>query len=164
TVVGWIYFYFIGYHLLPDNESRLEELRENVKSYIIETEIFPGSKLVGKSVKDAGLRNLKDMFLVEIIRDEHVISPVSPDQILQENDLLFFSGNTAAIYDLLDADNGLRLPAEDSTESDGQFNFVEAVVPANSELIGVKLKESDFRNRFKSSVIAVHRNGEQISG
>jgi di/tricarboxylate transporter len=164
TVVGWIYFYFIGYHLLPDNESRLEELRENVKKYIIETEIFPGSKLVGKTVKDAGLRNLKNMFLVEIIRDEHVISPVSPDQILEENDLLFFSGNTAAIYDLIEEDNGLRLPKQDSLENDGQFNFVEAVIPANSELIGVKLKESDFRNRFKSSVIAVHRNGEQISG
>lgn len=164
TLVGWIYFYFIGYHLLPDNESRLEELRENVKKYIIETEIFPGSKLIGKTVKEAGLRNLQDMFLVEIIRDEQVISPVAPDQVLEEDDLLFFSGNTSAIYNLIEEDNGLRLPKQDSLENDGHFNFVEAVIPANSELIGRKLKESDFRKRFKSSVIALHRNGEQISG
>lgn len=164
TVIGWIYFYFVGYHLLPDNESKLEVLRENVKEYIIETEVFPGSALVGKTVKDAGLRNLQDMFLVEIIRDENVISPVSPEQVLLEKDLLFFSGNTSTIYNLIKEDNGLRIPKQDSLENEGQFNFVEAVIPANSELIGVKLKESDFRKRFKSSVIAVHRNGKQVPG
>lgn len=164
TLVGWVYFYFVGYHLLPDNENKLEALRENVKEYIIETEVFPGSALVGKTVKDAGLRNLQDMFLVEIIRDDNVISPVSPEQVLLEDDLLFFSGNTSAIYNLIKEDNGLRIPKQDFLERDGQFNFVEAVVPANSELIGVKLKESDFRKRFKSSVIAVHRNGKQVPG
>ncbi|HLT75476.1 MAG TPA: SLC13 family permease [Ohtaekwangia sp.] len=164
TVVGWIYFYFIGYSLLPNNENKLEVLRENVKEYIIETEIFQGSSLTGKTVKDAGLRNLQDMFLVEIIRGDHVISPVSPSEVLAEGDLLFFSGNTSAIYNFIKDDNGLRIPRQDSLENEGHFNFVEAVVPANSELIGVRLKDSDFRKRFRSSVIAVHRNGKQVPG
>ncbi len=164
TLVGWIYFYFIGYRLLPDNENKLEALRENVKEYIIETEIFQGSALTGKTVKEAGLRSLQDMFLVEIIRDDHVISPVSPTEVLVEGDLLFFSGNTSSIYNLIKDDNGLRIPKQDSLENEGHFNFVEAVVPANSELIGVRLKDSDFRKRFKSSVIAVHRNGKQVPG
>lgn len=164
TVVGWVYFYFIGYRLLPSNVNKLEALRENVKEYIVETEIFPGSSLVGKSVKDAGLRNLQDLFLVEIMRDEDVISPVSPDETLREGDLLFFSGNTPAIYNLIKEDNGLRLPKQDSLENYGHFHFVESVVPANSALIGVRLKDSDFRKRFNSSVIAVHRNGRQLPG
>jgi hypothetical protein len=85
TLLGWVYLYFIGYKLLPSNENKIEALRENLKEYIVETEIFPGSRLIGKSVKEAGLRNLQDIFLVEILRDEKVIS------------LLFFSGNTASI-------------------------------------------------------------------
>lgn len=164
AVVGWIYFYFIGYYLLPSNENKLEALRENVKEYIIETEVFNGSRLTGKTVKDAGLRNLQDLFLVEIIRDDKVISPVDPQEVLESRDLLFFSGNTSAIYNLIKDDNGLSIPKQDSLETDGHFNFVEAVVPANSELIGVRLKDSDFRKKFKSSVIAVHRNGKQVPG
>lgn len=164
TVVGWAYFYFIGFKILPSNENKLEALRENVKEYIIETEVFDNSRLVGKTVKDAGLRNLQDLFLVEIIRDDNVISPVSPSEILNAGDLLFFSGNTAAIYNLIKDDNGLRIPRQESIETDGHFNFVEGVIPANSELIGVKLKESDFRKRFSASVIAVHRNGKQVPG
>lgn len=164
TGMGWAYFYFIGYNLLPSNENKLDALRENVKEYIIETEVFEGSRLAGKTVKEAGLRNLQDLFLVEIIRDEDVISPVSPEEVLEPNDLLFFSGNTAGIYNLIKDDNGLRIPKQDSLEKDGHFHFVEGVIPAHSELIGKRLKDSDFRKKFKASVIAVHRNGKQVPG
>lgn len=164
TLVGWAYFYFIGYDLLPSNENKLETLRENVKEYIVETEIFPGSRLIGKSVKEAGLRNLQDLFLVEIIRGEDIISPVAPEETLRVGDNLFFSGNTAAIYNLIKDDNGLRIPKQESLETDGHFHFVESVIPANSSLIGVRVKDSDFRKKFNSSVIAVHRNGKQLPG
>jgi di/tricarboxylate transporter len=164
TVIGWAYLYFIGYNILPSNANKFDQLLENLKEYIVETEIFKGSKLKGKSVKDAGLRNLQDVFLVEIIRDEKIISPVSPDEVLEEGDLLFFSGNTQAIYNLIKADNGLQIPSQDKLEVEGQFNFVEAVIPASSDLIGVRIKDSDFRKKFNASIIAIHRDGKQVSG
>lgn len=164
TVVGWVYLYFVGFKLLPNNPNRIDALRQNLKEYIVETEIFSGSKLMGKSVQAAGLRNLQDVFLVEIIRDEKVISPVSPEMELEEGDFLFFSGNTQSIYNLIKEDNGLRIPKQESLERDGQFHFVEAVIPASSDLIGVRIKDSDFRRKFNASIIAIHRNGKQISG
>ena len=54
TVVGWAYFYFIGYNILPSNANKLEALRENVKEYIIETEVFGNSRLVGKNGERRG--------------------------------------------------------------------------------------------------------------
>lgn len=164
TVMGWAYLYFIGYSLLPSNENKIDALREHLKEYIVETEIFPGSLLIGKTVKEAGLRKLQDVFLVEIIRDDKIISPVSPDEVLEASDLLFFSGNTEAIYNLIKEDNGLRIPKQDKLEVEGQFHFVEAVIPANSNLIGVRIKDSDFRKIFKASIIAIHRNGKQLPG
>lgn len=164
TAVGGAYLYFIGYRLLPSNPNEIEALRENVKEYIVETEISKGSSLIGKSVKEAGLRNLKDVFLVEIIRDDRVISPVSPDEILQEKDALFFSGNTQAIYQLVREDNGLSVPEDHNTEPEEHFNFVEAVIPANSELIGVRIRDSNFRQKYKASIIAIHRNGKRVPG
>lgn len=164
TVAGGLYLYFVGYMLLPSNPNEIDALRENLKEYIIETEIGRGSSLIGKTVKEAGLRNLQDVFLVEIIREDKVISPVSPDEALEEKDALFFSGNTQSIYQLIKEDNGLSVPEDHNTEPDGHFNFVEAVIPANSELIGVRIKDSDFRKRFNASIIAIHRNGKRVPG
>ena len=164
SITGGLYLYFIGYRLLPSNLNEIDALRENLKEYIIETEISTGSALVGKSVKEAGLRNLQDVFLVEIIRDDKVISPVSPDEVLQEGDALFFSGNTQSIYQLIKEDNGLSVPEDGNPEPDEHFNFVEAVIPANSELIGVRIRDSDFRKKFHASIIAIHRNGKRVPG
>ena len=164
TVVGGLYLFFIGYKLLPANPNELEALRENLKEYIVETEISPSSKLIGKNVKDAGLRNLQDVFLVEVIRDDRVISPVAPEEILEPGDALFFSGNKESIYKLIREDNGLTIPKETEPESDDQFNFVEAVIPANSGLVGMRIKDSDFRKKFDSSIIAIHRNGKRVPG
>jgi len=164
TVMGWIYIYFIGYNLLPETSDKIEVLRQNLKEYIVETEIFTGSLLIGKTVKEAGLRNLRDVFLVEIIRDDKVISPVSPEEKLERGDLLFFSGNTKSIYNLVKEDNGLSLPKQDKIEVEGHFNFVEAVIPASSDLIGGRIKDSDFRKRFNASIIAIHRDGKQVPG
>jgi di/tricarboxylate transporter len=164
TITGWAYLYFIGYKLLPANANELSALRENVKEYIVETEITSHSRIIGKSVKDAGLRKLQDVFLVEIIRDEAVISPVSPEEILKAGDLLFFSGNTQSIYNLIKEDNGLSVPEDETSELDEQFHFVEAVIPANSELVGRRIKDSDFRKKYNASIIAIHRNGKRVSG
>src|SRR5690606_7874654 len=96
--------------------------------------------------------------------DDRVISPVSPDEILQEKDALFFSGNTQAIYQLVREDNGLSVPEDHNTEPEEHFNFVEAVIPANSELIGVRIRDSDFRKKYHASIIAIHRNGKRVPG
>src|SRR5690606_6764455 len=96
--------------------------------------------------------------------DDRVISPVSPDEILQEKDALFFSGNTQAIYQLVREDNGLSVPEDHNTEPEEHFNFVEAVIPANSELIGVRIRDSNFRQKYKASIIAIHRNGKRVPG
>ncbi|MBX2943860.1 MAG: SLC13 family permease [Cyclobacteriaceae bacterium] len=164
TLFTWIYFYFFGFNLLPSNTPRIDNVKSHIKEYIVETVVFDGSPLVGKSIADAGLRKLKDLFLVEIIRGDRLISPVSPDETLKVNDYLFFSGNTKSIFNLINEDNGLKIPKEDRVESRGQFNFTEAVIPANSDLIGTRIKDSDFRKRYNASIVALHRNGKRVSG
>ncbi len=161
TISGWLYLYFWGYRLLPEHRSGLESIQQNRNEYIVETRLLPQSPMAGKTVKNAGLRNLRDLFLVEIIRNREVISPVSPDEVLQPNDLLFFSGNTHAISQLLQTHPGLVIPDH---PTNGSFNFVEAVIPAHSDLIGKRIRESDFRRRFNASIIALHRNGRKVSG
>jgi len=164
TIAGCFYLYFIGYNLLPDHEENIDTVRQNLKEYIVETLAFKGSPVIGKTVRDAGLRKMQDIFLVEILRDGEIISPVAPDEIIKENDFLFFSGNTESIYNLIREDNGLSIPKQDNLERQGQFNFIEAVVSSGSDLIGVRIKDSDFRKRFNASIVAIHRDGKRVSG
>ncbi|MFZ9503517.1 MAG: SLC13 family permease [Cyclobacteriaceae bacterium] len=162
TIFGWIYLYFIGYHLLPDHPGKLDDITGNLTEYIVETEVPNESSLRGKSVREAGLRNLQDLFLIEILRDGQVISPVGPEEYLKEGDRLFFSGNTQSIHKLISENTGLKM--RHSPSQGTAFQFTEAVVPANSDLIGRKVNRSDFRNRFNASIVAIHRDGKRISG
>jgi di/tricarboxylate transporter len=164
TILVWVYYLVVGYHLLPSHPTGTEAVKTNIKEYIVETEVFPGSLIAGKTVKEAGLRNLKDLFLVEILRGGDVISPVSPEEQLASGDILFFSGNTGSILNLIREDNGLRILKEDKLSARGQFHFTEAVIPAHSDLIGTRIRQSDFRNRYNASIIAIHRDGKRVSG
>jgi di/tricarboxylate transporter len=164
TGAGWIYLYTLGYSLLPSHENKIDRIHNHFKEYIAELQLYGDSPLVGKSVREAGLRNLQDVFLAEIIRKGKVISPIAPETVLEEGDALFFSGNTSAILNVIREENGLHLPEHERKAQEGQFNFVEAVIPANSELIGTRIRDSNFRKRYNATIVAIHRNGKRVPG
>ncbi|WP_457622332.1 SLC13 family permease [Persephonella sp.] len=163
TIAGFLYMFFIGYKLLPDRKDVLESFLERKKEYIVETIIKKNSPLVGKSVKEAQLRNLKGLFLIEIIRSHKKIYPVSPEEILEENDILIFAGQTDSITDLISSKSGLSLP-EFCVVDDEKVDVVEVVISNNSSLINKKVRDTDFRAKFDAAILAVHRNGEKLRG
>src|SRR5690606_807994 len=60
--------------------------------------------------------------------------------------------------------NGLSIPEETHISNNGFFHLMEAVVPSSSSLIGQKIKNSNFRERYKGSIISIYRRGEQLKG
>jgi di/tricarboxylate transporter len=161
---GILYLSLASNRLLPNREENKSEIIDHLNEYLVETHLLPGSKMHGKTVKEAGLRKLREVFLAEIKRGSQEISPVGPNELLQEGDILFFTGNTDAILQLIKEENGLSLPEEGHVSNYGFFQLTEAVVPASSSLIGEKIKDSDFRNRYQASIISIHRNGTQLKG
>lgn len=163
TLLGWVYLYFFGYNLLPSHLDKAIINDSNLQEYIVETKIDKGSKLEGKNVKEAGLRNLKEIFLVEIFRDAKIITPVKPEEKLCEGDVLFFAGNKKSILEFISNFNGIHLPDQKAIEQYKHFNFTEAIIPSSSTLVGMKVKSSDFRKRFNASIIALHRHGKKVT-
>jgi di/tricarboxylate transporter len=164
SIVGIAYLSFASDKLLPDREENKEKVFQHLNQYLIETYIGKNSLMIGKSVKEAGLRNLREIFLVEISRKEKEITPVSPKEILQEGDRLFFTGNSKAILLLIQEKNGLSIPEDTHISNNNFFHLIEAVVPSSSSLIGQKIKNSDFRRRYQGSIISIYRKGEQLKG
>jgi di/tricarboxylate transporter len=163
TLLGLTYIYTIGYNLLPDKKSAIEEMKENPNEYVVETLVEPSSILIGKPIK-THLRHLKDIYLFEVARDGKSIFPVSPDEVVQENDRLYFSGRTGAIAQLVKEVKGLTLSDNNTLNKYRHHHCLEAIIPLNSSLTGKKIRESNFRQRFNASIIALHRQGKRITG
>jgi di/tricarboxylate transporter len=164
TITGIAFIVFFGFKLLPDHTDTLQNFSKNKRKYLIETWLDKNSPLINQSVIEAGLRNLQGVYLVEIQRHGKMISPITPHEIIQEDDVLFFAGDTTNIMDLINEQKGLILPEKASDYHQDKTEVIEAVVAGFSSIIGRTVKESNFRNRYDAAIIAIHRNGERISG
>ena len=134
------------------------------RNYTTELKVIPNGSMDGKSVKKAKLRNLSDLFLVEIYRKGEYVSPVTPEEILQANDILFFTGGIEHVKELLDQfPEGLK-NVEAKFKVEGRSNLLEVSVPNNSDLIGRPLKETNFRERYDAAIVGVQREGQPLKG
>lgn len=164
TVTGITFLGFIGHRLLPNYVDVIEEFKKNSREYLVETQLTKESNLINKTIIEAGLRNLNGVYLVEIIRDNELISPVNPEETIQNKDQLIFAGNTNNIVDLVNSDKGLTLPENTDQDRLSEIEVTECVISNNSSLIGKMVRATDFRNRYDAAVVAIHRGGEKISG
>ncbi|GEA10412.1 SLC13 family permease [Alteromonas sp. KUL49] len=133
----------------------------NYREYTVEAEVSEGSELIGKTVENNHLRNLPELFLLEVIRDGHLISPVSPDLVINQGDKLIFSGNVQKL-DSLSHIKGLSTFAE--TDGILRENLTEVLVANRAQIIGQTIKSLGFRALFDAAVVAIRRDGEQLSG
>jgi di/tricarboxylate transporter len=164
TLVVLLFIVIVGHKLLPEKSHLLDDFKKNNREYLVETKLSDQSPLAGKTVFEARLRNLPGVYLVEIIRDTEIISPVEPNHKIEIQDLLIFAGNTGDIMELVTSNRGLTLPESSSSQQKRSHRLVEVVVGLNSSIIGKKIKDSDFRNRYNAAIVAIHRNGDRLSG
>ncbi len=128
--------------------------------------VQPTCRLVGKKVAEAGLRQLPGLFLIEIDRDGTVIGPAGPDEVIQANDRLVFTGVVNTIVDL-EKIPGL-VPAADahyevSPATKWGRQLCEAVISPTSPLVGEAVREADFRSLYDAAIVAIHRNGARLT-
>ena len=142
---------------LPDHRLKDEE----VKSYFIDAKVDNASTLIGKSVEANGLRHLASLFLVEVIREGNLISPVSPTEIIRGGDRLIFTGDVTKLLQLQQF-NGLTLFADNNGLP--LENLTEVVLRPESDLVGKTLKSVGFRAKFDAAVVAIRRDGGRASG
>lgn len=156
TAVGLVVI-LASSRLLPAGSSEQIDINE----YLIEVEVGEGSNLVGKSIMQNGLRELEDLFLVEIVRGNHLISPVAPQEYIEEHDKLIFSGDIKQVK-ALEAYDGLHLFAVE--EGLLRKNMMEVIVMPGATIEGKTVKDSGFRSLFDAAVVGMRRGGKRLSG
>jgi len=163
AVAGLIYMATIGSRLLPDRGHGADLTEEfDVGSYLTELEIVPGSKLVGATVGNCALSKT-DVDVLAVVRQGQTMTLPQVNTVLEENDVLWVRSDLNAMRTLRAADwirirhgrtwRDRGLEADDAT-------IIEAVVAPGSSLIGKSLVDSDFRNRFGATVLAIRHHDE----
>ena len=163
AIVGFLYLVIFGDRLLPERGSGYDTFKDP-REYTIEMIVQEDSPLPGKTIEEAGLRHLPELFLAEIYRDGHVMVAVDPHEELRAEDRLIFTGIVDSIVDLQQI-KGLS-PATDQifklNSSRRERLLIEAVVSPSHPVTGKTIKEGGFRNLYDAVVLAVSRNGERV--
>lgn len=145
--------------LLPKNRVLDQEVAQ---SYFLEAQVMAGSSLIGNSIEANQLRNLDGLFLLEIVRHDRLLSPVTPEEVIEEGDVLVFTGEVEKVQ-TLQRFSGLQLFG---TQADRLLasNLVEVVISHESELPKRTLREVDFRTLFNAGVVGIRRGKRRLTG
>jgi di/tricarboxylate transporter len=165
AVIGVLTVILLAPHLLPDRRGPRRSLSDDeAREFVVRMRVEPGGPLDGQTVESGGLRHLQGVFLVEVDRDEQRIAPVAPDAVLRGGDELTFVGRADLVIDLQRQRGLVSSEQYHLTEvDDGSHTFFEAVIGADSPLVGRTLKEVEFRARYQAAVVAIHRAGQRVN-
>ncbi|MCO7227711.1 SLC13 family permease [Halomonas sp. CnH100-B] len=144
----------LPHHRPEDTEEKL--------SYFLAADVETESPMIGKSIEQNGLRSLDGLYLLEIERQGRLISPVAPDEQLQADDTLVFTGEVSKVQ-ALQRFPGLNLFGH---QADNLLatNLVEVVISHESELAGKTLQGVDFRSMFSAGVVGIRRGDKRLEG
>lgn len=163
TIVGVLFVVAFNKWLLPDRRPAIEQFGDT-RQYSVEMMVDPAGPLIGKTIEQAGLRQLPNAFLAEIERAGEIIPAVGPNEKLFSNDRLIFVGVVGAVVDLQRI-RGLQPATDQIFKLDSPRErrcLIEAVVSPRCPIIGMTIRDGAFRSMYSAVVIAVARSGERI--
>jgi len=161
--VGIGYLMLFGQRLLPDypDESLAEGF--NIREYLSEIVVMPGSRLIGQRVFESSLAEM-EFRIVKVLRGKRSFVPNVRSSI-EEDDVLLVSGGVEELMAVKDA-SGIEIHAETKLEDEAlqtdDVKIAELLITPKSTLIRRTLKEAHFRQRFGLAVLAIYRHGQSL--
>ena len=161
--VGIGYLMLFGQRLLPDypDESLAEGF--NIREYLSEIVVMPGSRLIGQRVFESSLAEM-EFRIVKVLRGKRSFVPNVRSSI-EEDDVLLVSGGVEELMAVKDA-SGIEIHAETKLEDEAlqteEVKIAELLITPKSTLIRRTLKEANFRQRFGLAVLAIYRHGQSL--
>ncbi len=160
-VVGLIYVMVLAPRMLPAR-AKIESLTDDfeMEGYLAELRVVEASSLVGKTVREVRMSERYDVTMLAVIRDSERIAEKLRDVLFRPGDVLLVRGATPGLWRLRKETAVELLSDVTLTEEeleDGKQVVVEALVTANSSLIGQTLHDLDFRRSYGAFVLAIRR-------
>jgi di/tricarboxylate transporter len=137
-----------------------------VKKYVTEAEVTEASPMVGKTISELHEKAHGEGRVIAILKqDDKRVTPL-PDAELSIGDTLILEGDPHALERIVSAgklklESGHRVP--EATQPQAEISSIEAVIGANSPLIGLSAQASLLFERFGVNLLAVSRTGQRLT-
>ena len=161
--VGLLYILFIAPMILPSRTSTSSLTKSyRLGGYLTEMRITAESPLNGRTCLERGINKNYDVMVLDILRDNKMITNMIRLTKLKEGDVLFVRGTLENFLRMKEVEKVALLTDEKLTqeELEQEDNVVlECLITDKSNLVGKSLMKSNFRRRFGSFILAIRREG-----
>ncbi len=166
TLAGLAFITLVGWRLLPKRAAKKSE-RDlfDIDDYITEVTVTSTSSAKGKTLREFSEMTDIDMQVLGLVRANKRIHAPEPDEILKEKDIIIIETDADELKTLIE-DTGVKLLGGKKFRKDAvgseDIAITEAVIMADSSLIGRSVAELRMRSRYGINLLAVARREEQI--
>jgi di/tricarboxylate transporter len=162
-IVGLLYMFFIGRHLVPNRDKDEPEFSEEIISYFSEFKVTEDSPWAEKTLGEIGLGKLYDVTVIRIEKAPGSYVEPRSSTPLRIGDKVLVEGSRNDLIALEDAGTvtftGQFKEEPQSTQS---FSMAEVILLPGSPLVGRTLSGVNFRERYGLQVLGINRKGETI--
>ena len=167
AIAGILYISLFGWRLLPRRKGQGSvEALFHIKDYTTEVRITKNSAIAGSTIADLARYKDIEINIIGIAREKHRIAYPSPNELLQEGDVLVIESDSKDLKTFIDSAK-LELAGDKALEKDilgsQDMLMVEAVVRVDSEFIGQTAYSLNLRRRFGLNLLAVARKGSRLT-
>lgn len=166
TLAGVAFIALVGWRLLPSRPAPKSDADMfDIEDYITEVEILEGSKGVGRSLAEFVDLAAIDLQVLGLVRNHVRVHAPNPERPLEAGDILIIETDADELKTLVE-NTGVRLVGQVALAEDvvgsRDITVAEAVVMANSPLIGQCVAKLQLRRRHGINLLAVARKESRI--
>lgn len=158
-------FLSVGWRLLPTDRTAAQGMSEaiNIGAYVIEATVTDGSPIAGITVSEFVKRHENEVEVAGLLRGD-MRGEVDPSTHICKGDVLILSGEPNLLERVVGAERLALAGAEKAGRghADG-IGVIEAVIHAESALIGRTAGRLQMRERLGLNLLAISREGETIA-
>ena len=162
-VIGLLYMFFIGQHLIPIRSSENGNIQEDVLSYCSTFKVREDSPWKGQTLESIGLGHDFDLTVLRILKNSGIYTDPRANTLLETGDRVLVEGNRENILSLREK-NVVEFTGEIEQGKDlsKDLSMAEVIALPGSPLIGRTLRGLNFRERYGLQVLGINRKGETI--
>lgn len=162
-VVTLLFMALVGVRMLPDRKNDELTSSYGIREYLSEIKILKDSSLIGQVIHDSDISRM-GFTVLAVIRGDRQFAP-GHNVSFREGDVVLVKG---VMQQLLSVKNtkGIDIVADTLDfykEETKSLRLAEMVIPGRSNLAGFTIGESDFRRKYGMVVVAVNREGRNIT-
>lgn len=165
-IAGIAFITLIGWRLLPKRAAKKSEKELfDINDYISEVEVPNDSDFAGKPISELYSKTNADVQLLGIVRDKKRIHAPGDEALIFGKDILILESDADELEGFL-KDTRLKIVGDKKFRKDAEGSdkiaFAEAVVMADSSLIGRTASDLHMRSRYGINLLAVARREKNI--